>query len=131
MNATKKDVFLQKTKRCYPHYVKEDSILCFMYTKGKYPPLCHGQSVLIKGSPTVVILYILTKERSVLMTHTKERCQFPTDILIIPYTFLFVSAFCKNFQKIFFKEKDNSDFTELPFLKSLVFIVIDSYPYLL
>lgn len=56
------------------------------------------------------------------MTHTKERCQFPTDILIIPYTFSFVSAFCKNFQKNFFNEKDNSDFTELPFLKSLAII---------
>lgn len=72
---------------------------------------------------------IYTNERKeCLLTHTKERMvSAPTDKLIIPRIFRFVSTFCKNFQKNFFKEKDNSDFTELPFLKSLASFVI--YPY--
>ena len=37
---------------------------------------------------------------------TKERVSVPTDILIISYTFSFVSAFFENFLN-FFTEKDN------------------------
>ena len=73
VNATEKDVFLQKiTKRCYPHYVKEDSILYFMYSESLHSPICHNQSILVKETPAADNYIILTKERSVHMTQTKE-----------------------------------------------------------
>lgn len=74
VNATKNDIFLQnKAKRCYPHYVKEDSILCFMYSESLRSPRCHSQSILIKETPAAVILYYTNERKECLDdTNTKE-----------------------------------------------------------
>ena len=135
VNATEKDVFLQKiTKRCYPHYVKEDSILYFMYSESLCSPICWGQSILIKETPTPSHLYYTNERKECLLTQiTKERMvSVPTDIAIISYTFSFVSAFLK-ILKIFFTEKDNLKFIRLPFLFfnacQYTLIVFDAFLY--
>ena len=58
------------------------------------PPICYGQSVLTKESPTIVIyIYYTERKECRLMTSTKERSSVSTDKVIIPHKIRFVSAF--------------------------------------
>ena len=64
-------------------------------------PICHGQSVLTKESPTVVIyIYYTERKECHLMTTTKERMPVSTDNLIIPHKIRFVSPFFEKIQQI-------------------------------
>ena len=57
------------------------------------------KSVCLSKQRRLKTSYIYKRKKGVSTndTITKERCQFPTDILIIPYTFSFVSAFSEIF----------------------------------
>ena len=116
VNATEKDVFLQKiTKRCYPHYVKEDSILYFMYSESLRSPICWGQSILIKETPTPSHQIYTNERKGCLLTQTKERwCQYQLTSLL--YRTLFrLSALFSKFLKNFFQRKRQPEIHQIAF----------------
>ena len=93
-----------------------------MYSESLRPPICYGQSVLVKESPTAVIYIIQTKERIVSNdTNTKESGVSSNWHPYYTVHFFICQRFFWKFLK-FFHRKRQPDKNQIALFKSLAFI---------
>ena len=81
-----------------------------MYSESLSSPLCHGQSVLVKESPTVVMQIIL-QQKGVCYENTNNRmgCQFELTMLLYRVFLCLSATFLKFHTKLSDNKKDNRD----------------------